>query len=117
LTRSTEITGVALGIGLALFSTTALAQSTNDINLLTWLGGPDRTVLDNLIAGFEAKHPEFNVNINVVTSQGDARGGMRTALLGGDRPDILTNTWPAFREELAEAGILRDIAPVWEDKG
>jgi ABC-type glycerol-3-phosphate transport system substrate-binding protein len=117
LTRRTEITGVALGIALALSSTTALAQSTEDIDLLTWLGGPDRTVLDNLIAGFEAKHPEFNVNINVVTSQGDARGGMRTALLGGDRPDILTNTWPAFREELAEAGILRDIAPVWAEKG
>ncbi|MDZ7875163.1 MAG: ABC transporter substrate-binding protein [Rhizobium sp.] len=53
----------------------------------------------------------------MVTSQGDARGGMRTALLGGERPDILTNTWPAFREELAKAGILRDITPVWAEKG
>ncbi|MGE6738840.1 ABC transporter substrate-binding protein [Allorhizobium pseudoryzae] len=110
-------TVVALGIGLALLGTSAFAQAAKDITLLTWLGGPDRKVLDTLVTGFEAKHPDFKVKINVVTSQGDARGGMRTALMGGEKPDLVTNTWPAFRKELAEAGILRDVAPVWTDKG
>lgn len=115
--KSREIFAAAFGIGLALSGQAAWAQSTTDIDLLTWLGGPDRTVLDNLVAGFEAGHPQYKVNIDVVTSQGDARGGMRTALLGGEHPDLLTNTWPAFRQELADAGILRDMSAVWTEKG
>lgn len=113
--KTREILAATFGIGLALLGQPAWAQSPTEIDLLTWLGGPDRTVLDNLAAGFEAKHPEYKVKINVVTSQGDARGGMRTALLGGEHPDLLTNTWPAFRQELADAGILRDMSSVWTD--
>lgn len=115
--RFKSLAAVALSLGVALLGTTAFAQSAKEIILLTWLGGPDRKVLDNLVTGFEAKHPDLKVKINVVTSQGDARGGMRTALLGGERPDLLTNTWPAFREELASAHILRDVTPVWAEKG
>lgn len=113
--KTKTIFAATFGVGLAMFGQAAWAQSTTKIDLLTWLGGPDRIVLDNLAAGFEAKHPEYKVNINVVTSQGDARGGMRTALLGGERPDLLTNTWPAFRQELADANILRDMSGVWAD--
>jgi ABC-type glycerol-3-phosphate transport system substrate-binding protein len=107
----------AIGVMAALAPQAAIAQPTGDIDLLTWLGGPDREVLDALVAGFEAQHPELRVNINVTTSQGDARGGMRAALLGGERPDLITNTWPAFRAELADAGLLRDITDVWEGHG
>lgn len=105
------------GAALTMMGTSAVAQSPKNIELLTWLGGPDRDVLDKLAAGFQAKHPEFKVDIKVVTSQGDARGGMRTALLGGEHPDLLTNTWPAFRQELADAGILRDVKDIWAQKG
>lgn len=106
-----------MGSALTLLSTSAWAQAPKNIEFLTWLGGPDRTVLDQLAAGFEAKHPEFHVEIKVVTSQGDARGGMRTALLGGERPDLVSNTWPAFRKELADADILRDLSDVWKTNG
>lgn len=102
-----------------MLSTTlgAHAASAQDIDLLTWLGGPDRAVLDALVAEFEAQNPGEKVNINVVTSQGDARGGMRAALMGGEQPDLISNTWPAFRAELADAGLLRDMSDVWTEKG
>ena len=38
---------------------------------------------------------------------------MRTALLGGEVVDIIINTWPAFRAELVDAGILRPIDDQW----
>lgn len=114
--RTSALT-IAVGVGVALGGLPALAQDNPDIDLLTWLGGPDREVLDSLVAGFEAKHPDQHVKINVVTSQGDARGGMRTALMGGEQPDLLTNTWPAFRAELAQAGLLRDMSDAWEKNG
>ena len=28
--------------------------------------------------------------------------------------DIFVNTWPAFRKELADAGMLRDLGPLWD---
>lgn len=106
-------------IALALLATCAFSApvGAQDIDMLTWLGGPDREVLDDLVAAFEAANPGLVVNINVVTSQGDQRGGMRTALMGGETPDIITNTWPAFRDELAQAGVLRDMSGIWAEKG
>jgi multiple sugar transport system substrate-binding protein len=88
-----------------------------EIDLLTWLGGPDRVVLDQLTEAFQVANPGMTVKINVVTSQGDMRGGMRTALLGGETPDLITNTWPAFRQELVDAGILREMNDVWSASG
>ena len=117
LFKHRKFTAAVLGLGLAVITQAALAQTTADIDLLTWLGGPDRKVLDDLVAGFEAKHPDLTVKISVVTSQGDARGGMRTALMGGEKPDLISNTWPAFRKELADAGILRDMSSVWAEYG
>jgi ABC-type glycerol-3-phosphate transport system substrate-binding protein len=49
----------------------------------------------------------------VVTGQGDMRGPMRTALLGGEVVDIIINTWPAFRAELIDAGVLRPVDDQW----
>ena len=39
---------------------------------------------------------------------------MRTALMGGEVVDIIINTWPAFRAELIDAGILRPVDEEWE---
>ena len=107
----------ALGLGLGLAMGQAASAQPSEIELLTWLGGPDRAVLDDLVKGFEAKYPDQKVKIVVVTSQGDARGGMRTALMGGEKADLITNTWPAFRKEMADAGILRDMSSVWDANG
>ncbi len=49
--------------------------------------------------------------------QGDARGGIRTAILGGEVVDIIINTWPAFRAELVDAGILRPVDDQWASYG
>jgi multiple sugar transport system substrate-binding protein len=42
---------------------------------------------------------------------------MRTALLGGEVVDLIINTWPAFRVELRDAGILRPIDDEWAEFG
>jgi ABC-type glycerol-3-phosphate transport system substrate-binding protein len=42
---------------------------------------------------------------------------MRTALMGGEVVDIIINTWPAFRAELIDAGILRPVDDEWEKFG
>ena len=32
----------------------------------------------------------------------------------GEKADLFVNTWPAFRKELADAGMLRDLGPLWD---
>jgi ABC-type glycerol-3-phosphate transport system substrate-binding protein len=35
-------------------------------------------------------------------------------LQSGEKADLFVNTWPAFRKELADAGMLRDLGPLWD---
>lgn len=114
--------GRALG-ALAVLGATSMmagqpasAEPSGEVSLLNWLGGADGKAMNELIAGFEAKYPGITVKQVPVTTQGDQRGGIRTALLGGQKVDLIVNTWPAFRQELADAGMLRDVSSVWTDK-
>ncbi len=91
----------------------AWAQATGELVVLQWQGGTDAEMWAKLEADFAAKNPGVTVRELVVTGQGDMRGPMRTALLGGEKVDIIINTWPAFRAELADAGILRPIDDLW----
>ncbi len=105
----------AVSLSMVLSAQSVFAQS-GQIDLLTWLGGADAQVVDDLIAGFEARYPDLSVNLVPVTTQGDQRGGIRTALMGGVEADVIVNTWPAFRKELADAGLLRDVSGAWDEK-
>ena len=86
---------------------------SGEMVILQWQGGTDAEMWAKLEADFAAKNPGVSVRELVVTGQGDMRGPMRTALLGGEKVDIIINTWPAFRAELADAGILRPIDDLW----
>jgi ABC-type glycerol-3-phosphate transport system substrate-binding protein len=111
---------VLAGLGLAaLFAASpAVAQDlSGELVILQWQGGVEAELWQKLEADFVAKNPGVTIRELVVTGQGDMRGPMRTALLGGEKVDIIINTWPAFRAELADAGILRPIDELWASAG
>lgn len=106
------------GVGLAmLVSGTTLAIAADDLSgelvILNWQGGTDLDMWHKVEDLFMQQHPGVKIRELQITAQGDARGGIRTALLGGDVVDILINTWPAFRAELVDSGILRPIDDEW----
>lgn len=113
LGRRTFMSGVALAALLSL-GTPVLAQDlSGELVILQWQGGTDGELWKKLEADFVAKNPGVSVREVALTVQGDARGPMRTALLGGEKVDLIINTWPAFRAELADAGVIRSIDEEW----
>lgn len=114
--RRAVLAGVALAVMLA--AAPSVAQDVSgELVILQWQGGTDAEMWQKLEADFTAKNPGVTVRELVVTGQGDMRGPMRTALLGGEKVDVIINTWPAFRAELADAGILRPIDDLWASAG
>ncbi|MDB5540712.1 MAG: putative exported binding protein transporter component [Devosia sp.] len=110
--RRTVLAGVSLAVLLA--ASPALAQDlSGEVVILQWQGGTDAEMWKKVEEAFVAKNPGVTVRELNITAQGDARGGIRTALLGGEVVDVLINTWPAFRAELVDAGILRPIDEQW----
>jgi ABC-type glycerol-3-phosphate transport system substrate-binding protein len=92
----------------------AFAQDlSGELVILQWQGGTEATMWADIEALFVEKNPGVTIRELLITAQGDARGGIRTALLGGEVVDLLINTWPAFRAELADAGILRPLDAEW----
>jgi ABC-type glycerol-3-phosphate transport system substrate-binding protein len=113
---------VLAGAALALLSSVAPAALAQDISgelvIMQWQGGTDLEMWHEVEAAFMEMHPGVTVREFVPAGgQGDARGGMRTAILGGEVVDVIINTWPAFRVELMTAGILRPIEEQWETFG
>ncbi len=115
--RRAVLAGAASALLLGV-SLPALAQDlSGDLVILQWQGGVEADLWKDLEAAFMAANPGVNVRELVVTGQGDMRGPMRAALLGGEVVDIIINTWPAFRAELADAGIIGPIDAEWEANG
>lgn len=93
------------------------ADLSGELVILNWQGGTDLEMWHKVEADFMQKNPGVKIRELAITGQGDARGGIRTALLGGEVVDIVINTWPAFRAELVAAGILRPIDDEWKTFG
>jgi ABC-type glycerol-3-phosphate transport system substrate-binding protein len=116
--RRTVLAG-ATALLLAGVSAQAFAQDlSGELVILQWQGGGDGEMWKEV----EAKFTELNPGVTIreflpAGGQGDARGGIRTALMGGEVVDIIINTWPAFRAELANAGILRPVDEQWASFG
>jgi multiple sugar transport system substrate-binding protein len=99
---------------MAIFSSTALAaDASGEIVVLNWFGGGEAELLRKLQEGFVEKNPDVTFTDLPVAWVGDPRSGIRTALLGGEKVDLMPNTWPAFRAELAEAELLRPLDDMW----
>lgn len=106
--RYASLTMAAFIFALAS-SGSALAQPKGDLVILQWMAGSDLEVIHNLEKAFMAKYPDVKIKEVPVTWSGDPRGGLRTALMGGEKADLMINTWPAFRTELVTAGLLRPL--------
>jgi ABC-type glycerol-3-phosphate transport system substrate-binding protein len=90
---------------------------TGSITLLTWVSGSELATLHKVEAAFVAKHPGVSFKEIVPSFTGDPRGGLRTVLLGGEPLDLIENTWPAFRAELAGQKLIRPIDDQWTKFG
>jgi ABC-type glycerol-3-phosphate transport system substrate-binding protein len=112
LTRRSVLAGAGLGLLLAV-SPVVAQELSGELVILQWQGGVEADLWRDLEAAFVAKNPGVTIRELVITAQGDARGGIRTALLGGEVVDLIINTWPAFRAELNDAGLLRPIDEQW----
>ncbi len=82
--------------------------------LLDWASGSEQDMIKALEDGFVKANPGVQFKEINLTVQGDARGALRAALQSGEKADLFINTWPAFRKELADAGMLRDLGPLWD---
>lgn len=114
IARRALLVGVSLAV-LAGSAPAAFADGVSgDLVLLDWASGSEQDMIKALEDGFVKANPGVNFKEINLTVQGDARGAIRAALQSGEKADIFINTWPAFRKELADAGLLRDLSGLWD---
>jgi ABC-type glycerol-3-phosphate transport system substrate-binding protein len=90
------------------------ADVSGDLVLLDWASGSEQDMIKALEDGFVKANPGVHFKEINLTVQGDARGALRAALQSGEKADLFINTWPAFRKELVDAGMLRDLSGLWD---
>ena len=108
--RRGVLAGASAAMLLALVPHSFAADVSGDLVLLDWASGSEQDMIKALEAGFMKAYPNVNFKEINLTTSGDQRGAIRAALQSGEKADIFINTWPAFRKELADAGMLRDLA-------
>ena len=111
--RASLLGTAALIFGLG---TPAMAED-GELVMINWLGGAQGEMMEKLQEDFEEKNPGIEVRNVVPQAGGDARGGIRAVLMGGEQADLLINTWPSFRAELIEAGLILPLDEAYEANG
>jgi len=107
----------AAAMTLLVSAGAASAQdASGEIVMINWLGGAQGEMMGKLQDDFVAKNPSASFRDIVPQAAGDARGGIRQVILGGEQADILINTWPAFRKELADSALILPVDDVWESQ-
>ncbi len=113
--RRALIAGVSMAAMLSFAAPTWAADAASgDLVLLNWATGSELDMIKALGDAFEKAYPGVHFKRTDLTTQGDQRGAIRAALQSGEKADIFVNTWPAFRKELADAGMLKDLGPLWD---
>ncbi|MBN3761594.1 ABC transporter substrate-binding protein [Burkholderia sp. Ac-20365] len=97
-----------------LLPSAAIAAS-NELVIIDWLSGAEGDTIRAMESAFQKSHPTIKIREISLTVQGDARGAIRAALMSGEKADLLINTWPAFRAELVDAGMLRPLDTEWNE--
>ncbi len=110
------VNSVLSGVAVAALATGAWAEELKgELTILNWLGGTEGELIIALEEAFMAQNPGVTIkDINPSAGGGDARAGIRSALLSGERFDLLLNTWPSFEKELIDAGLLQSWDGQWE---
>ncbi len=110
--RAAAVAGALAG---TLAASPALSQElSGELVMINWLGGAQGEMMQALEQDFMAKNPGVTIRDIVPTSSGDNRGGIRAVILGGEQADLLINTWPAFRAELIDAGLILSVDEMWD---
>lgn len=112
--RRGVLAGASAAMLLALVPHSFAADVSGDLVLLDWASGSEQDMIKALEAGFTKAYPNVNFKEINLTTSGDQRGAIRAALQSGETADLFVNTWPAFRKELADAGMLRDLGSLWD---
>ena len=112
--RSKRAVTGALAVALSTTALPALADISGEIVTINWLGGAQGEMWGKLQEDFVSKNPEVSFRDIIPQAGGDARGGIRQIILGGEQADILINTWPAFRKELADSGLILPVDDIWD---
>ena len=107
--RRRSFLAVAAAVLLLSVGPVQAADVSGDLVLLDWASGSEQDMIKALEDGFMKAYPNVHFKEINLTVQGDARGAIRAALQSGEKADLFVNTWPAFRKELADAGMLRDL--------
>jgi len=114
VTRRALMVGASAIAMMLMGAPSFAADVSGDLVLLDWASGSEQDMIKALEDGFMKANPNVHFKEINLTVQGDARGAIRAALQSGEKADIFINTWPAFRKELADAGLLRDLGPLWD---
>jgi len=114
MTRRALMVGTSAIAMLLMGGQSFAADVSGDLVLLDWAAGSEQDMIKALEDGFMKAYPNVHFKEINLTTQGDARGAIRAALQSGEKADLFVNTWPAFRKELADAGMLRDLGPLWD---
>ena len=112
--RRALLGGVSLAIVMGMAPAAFAEGATGELVLLDWASGSEQDMIKALEDGFVKANPGVTFKEINLTVQGDARGAIRAALQSGEKADVFINTWPAFRKELADAGLLRDLTGLWD---
>jgi len=114
MTRRALMVGASALAVLAMGGPSFAAGVSGELVLLDWASGNEQDMIKALEDGILKANPDVkNKEINLLV-QGEARGAIRAALQSGEKADLFVNTWPAFRKELVDAGLLRDLGPLWD---
>jgi len=112
--RVGQVAAVAAGLATVLAAPSFAADVSGTLVLLDWASGSEQDMIKALEDGFVKANPGVQFKEINLTVQGDARGAIRAALQSGEKADIFINTWPAFRKELADSGLLKDLGGLWD---
>ena len=114
IARRALLVGASAAAMLAMTAPSFAADVSGTLVLLNWASGSEEDMIKALEDGFVKANPGVQFKETNLTVQGDARGAIRAALQSGETADLFINTWPAFRKELADAGMLRDLSALWD---
>ena len=88
---------------------------TREVHIFNWLIGSERDLLVELEKEFMVKYPDIKV-VDITSGAGtkDSKSAIRSAILAGEVFDVLISTWPAFEQELIDAGLMQDVRKYWD---
>ncbi|MGV3491883.1 MAG: ABC transporter substrate-binding protein [Devosia sp.] len=102
----TLLTTTALA-GLALLATPAMAQT--ELTYMMWGDPPELAVWEQIVADFEAAHPDITVKVEVA-DWNTYWDKLRITTAGGDAPDIFAMDAPIY-PDWQSRGSLLDLTP------